>query len=172
MKDFRLNERQKRFAEENHKVLTDFLKYRNLPMEEFYDIVVFGFLNAVRIYDERKDLKQFKFKTIANRQMYWRLCDYYKEQRKREDVSQTLSLDYPMAGNPNLTLGDCIADERVNICEDTCEKLCRTSERHRIYHISPCSNPKEKQGSRKTSVVREVFWERGAAAKQAEAFAS
>ena len=57
----KLTEGQKRFAEEHHEVLESFLKYRSLPFDEYYDIVVFRFLRAVQQYDEREDLKKYSF---------------------------------------------------------------------------------------------------------------
>lgn len=136
MMDFRLNERQQRFAEENHKILEDFLKYRGLPQEEFYDVVVFRFLRAVKQYDEREDLRQYQFKTIADNHMRSALGHYFEKQKHQKENMRLISLDNPMAGNPNLTLGDCIADERVNVCEEVCEKLSREPKRRRVYHIS------------------------------------
>ena len=140
MMDFRLNERQKRFAEENHKVLEDFLKYRGLSQDEFYDVVVFRFLRAVKQYDEREDLRKYQFETIACNHMRSALSHYFRKQKREKENFNMLSLDYPMAGNPNITFGDCIADKRVNVCEEVCEKFSRESEGHRVYHIS---NPKE-----------------------------
>lgn len=136
MMDFRLTERQKRFAEENHKVLEDFLQYRGLSQEKFYDVVVFRFLRAVQQYDEREDLQRYSFQTIARNHMRSALSNYFRSKKHQKENMQILSLDYPMAGNPNLTLGDCIADERVNVCEEVCETLCREPKRRRIYHIS------------------------------------
>lgn len=134
MKEVKLNERQRLFAEEHHRILTDFLKYKNLPMDEFYDVVVFGFLKAVQLYDKRRDLKQFSFRTIAKNQMYWCLCDHFRKLKKSNDVIGALSLDYPVSQYPNMTLGDTIADETVNICDEVCEKLSRTPNRYRLSH--------------------------------------
>lgn len=68
-----LTERQEQFLAEHHYLVEDFLKYRGLPMDEFYDVVIFRFMRAVKQYDERDDLKKYKFSTIANNAMRWRL---------------------------------------------------------------------------------------------------
>ena len=136
MTGMKLTERQKRFAEENHKVLEDFLRYRGLSQEEFYDVVVFRFLRAVQQYDEREDLRQYQFKTIAGYHMRSALGHYFEKQKRQRENMRLISLDYPMAGNPNLTLGDCIADDRINVFEEVCETLCRESNRRRLNHIS------------------------------------
>ena len=65
MKDKKLTEKQRQFAADNHYVLENFLRYRGMPMDEFYDVVIFRFLKAVQQYDERKDLQKYKFSTIA-----------------------------------------------------------------------------------------------------------
>ncbi len=137
MKDFQLNERQRTFAERNHKVLEDFLKYRDLPQDEFYDVVVFRFLRAVKQYDERDDLKQYSFRTIANNHMRSALGGYFKKLRKEHEKMQVLSLDCPISSNSNFTLSDIVADERVDICEEVCQKLSPESEQIKgLLHIS------------------------------------
>lgn len=137
MKDFQLNERQREFAERNHKVLEDFLKYRDLPQDEFYDVVVFRFLRAVKQYDERDDLKQYSFRTIANNHMRSALGGYFKKLRKEHEKMQVLSLDCPISSNSNFTLSDIVADERVDICEEVCQKLSPESEQIKgLLHIS------------------------------------
>ena len=137
MKDFQLNERQRTFAERNHKVLEDFLKYRDLPQDEFYDVVVFRFLRAVKQYDERDDLKQYSFRTIANNHMRSALGGYFKKLRKQHEKMQVLSLDCPISPNSNFTLSDIVADERVDICEEVCQKLSPESEQIKgLLHIS------------------------------------
>lgn len=136
MEDFRLTERQRRFAEEHHYVLEDFLKYRGLPRNEFYDVVVFRFLRAVKQYDEREDLRKYTFHTIAKHHMRSALGNYFAHLKRQNKNVQVLSLDYPISRGSELTLGDFIADESVNICEDVCKKLSRSPKRYRLLHIS------------------------------------
>lgn len=137
MKDFQLNERQREFAARNHKVLEDFLKYRGLPHDEFYDVVVFRFLRAVKQYDERDDLKQYSFRTVADNHMRSALEGYFKKLRKQREKMQMLSLDYPIYENSKFMLRDVIADERVNVCEEVCRKLSPESEQIQgLLHIS------------------------------------
>lgn len=47
----RLTEEQKAFAEENHNLIYTFLHKRNLSFDEYYDVVVMGYLKAVANYD-------------------------------------------------------------------------------------------------------------------------
>lgn len=47
----RLTEEQKAFAEENHNLIYTFLHKKNLSFDEYYDVVVMGYLKAVANYD-------------------------------------------------------------------------------------------------------------------------
>lgn len=145
MTDFKLTERQQNFASIHHKVLEDFLRYRGLPFDEFYDVVVFRFLRAVKQYDENAKLRQYSFKTIAKNHMRSALSNYYAQQRRRNKNIQFLSLDYPLSYDPGLTLGDTVADESVNVCEEVCDRLAEREyalERgsRRLYRIG-CIEP-------------------------------
>ncbi len=64
-----LTDNQREFAAEHHELVINFLRRRRLDMNDFYDIVVFGYLSAVQQYDQRPELRQYKFKTIANLRM-------------------------------------------------------------------------------------------------------
>ena len=131
----KLTEGQKRFAEEHHEVLEDFLKYRSLPFDEYYDIVVFRFLRAVQQYDEREDLKKYSFETIAKNHMRSALGNYFRK-KKGKNKFVFLSLDYPLTES-GLTFGDTIADDSVDICEEVCRKLSRTSKKCRLSYRYP-----------------------------------
>ncbi len=127
MMECRLNEGQRRFAEEYHSVLEDFLKRRGLSTDDYYDVIVFRFLEAVKQYDECENLRRYEFLDIANSLMRSALRDYRRqEQQKRAEIT-VLSLDYKLR-NSNLTLGDVVADINVNICDEVCEKLSHTNE--------------------------------------------
>ncbi len=139
MMDCRLNERQKRFAEEHHSVLERFLTQRGLSLDDYYDVVVFRFLRAVKQYDEREDLKRYAFSTIANHHMRSALGHHFEKERRRCNGITVLSLDYKFPGS-NLTLGDVVADERVHICDEVCEKLSHTPKKYRLLHTYPHRN--------------------------------
>ena len=127
--DFKLTDRQREFAEKNHYVLENFLEFRHLPKEEFYDVVVFRFLRAVKEYDEREDLKAYSFASIAKNHMRSALSCYYAK-KKRE--GRVLSLDYMITDT--LAFADIIPDDR-DMSEEICQKLSRCN--YRLSHISP-----------------------------------
>lgn len=129
-----LTERQTRFAQENYDVLTDFLERRGLLNEEYYDAVVFEFLRAVQLYDESKSLKRYSFEYFASWYMQKMLVDYLKKKEKESKETVIFSLDYPLSYNSNLTLMDIVADERVNVCDEVCEKISRMQIAKRLSH--------------------------------------
>ena len=45
-----MTQKERDFAEQKHDLVIDFLRYRRLPIDEFYDIVIFGYLSAVQQY--------------------------------------------------------------------------------------------------------------------------
>lgn len=42
-----MTQEEREFAEQRHDLVIDFLRYRHLPMDDFYDVVIFGYLSAV-----------------------------------------------------------------------------------------------------------------------------
>ena len=45
---------QRQFAEEHQDTVFRFLSHKGLPVEDYYDIVIFGYLHAVQEYDEKE----------------------------------------------------------------------------------------------------------------------
>ena len=56
------------FAEQHHELVIDFLRCKRLPMDDFYDIVIFGYLSAVQQYI-RNPPAGVNFKAMAFRAM-------------------------------------------------------------------------------------------------------
>ena len=63
-----MTQEEREFAEQNHDLVTDFLRYKHLPMNDFYDVVIFGYLSAVQQYF-RNPPAGVKFKAMAFRAM-------------------------------------------------------------------------------------------------------
>lgn len=85
-----LTPEQQQFAAEHHDVIYDFLRAFRLPECDFYDVVVFGYLNAVRKYNELPELREYAFKTIA----FWSMrTSLGNESGKAARRIQAISLD-------------------------------------------------------------------------------
>ncbi len=80
------------FAAENHNLVYKFLNENNLPENEYYDIVIFGYLKAVQNYFNRPLLQKYTFATIAWRTMTQSLSNYYKSQNCPKRNAQTISI--------------------------------------------------------------------------------
>lgn len=63
-----MTQEERDFAEQRHNLVIDFLRYRCLPMDDFYDIVIFGYLSAVQQYI-RNPPAGVNFKAMAFRAM-------------------------------------------------------------------------------------------------------
>ena len=63
-----LTKEQQTFATAHHSLVYKFLNENRLPEDEFYDVVIFGYLKAVRDYFSDLTAQQFTFSTIAIRQ--------------------------------------------------------------------------------------------------------
>jgi len=59
---------EREFAEREHQIVLDFLRYKRLPMNEYYDTVIFGYLSAVQQYF-RDPPVNVEFKAMAVRAM-------------------------------------------------------------------------------------------------------
>lgn len=86
-----LTEAESNFAAEHYSLIDRYLKMAGLPENDFYDVVVFGYLRAVRKYLARPELRQYKFATIAFRAMR---CDvfhsreYWTRKKRRGHIEQ------------------------------------------------------------------------------------
>ena len=82
-----LTDEERKFAEENHDLVYAFLQENSLPVGQYYDIVVFGYLCAVQEYYKNQKLQKYKFATVAWKKMLCALKDYYKY-RSKDILSQ------------------------------------------------------------------------------------
>lgn len=138
MKEFKLTEGQRGFAADNHEVLMRFLEDKKLSVDEFYDVVVFGYLYAVKLYDESEELKDLSFEFVARGHMQSELDSYFRKQKEQNKNVRVLSLDYTVSFEDGLTAGDVIADENVNVSDDVCRKLSRRNYRLLSYTPAQC----------------------------------
>lgn len=101
---------EQKFATKYHNLVYIFLRKRHLSYYEYYDIVIFGYLNAVVKYHERKELQQFCFAAIAWNDMNSAYGNSVKKKctYKRQSDNNAISLDKPMDGYDDITVGDTL----------------------------------------------------------------
>lgn len=87
-----MTQEEREFAEQKHNLVIDFLRCKCIPMEDFYDIVIFGYLSAVQQYF-RNPPTGVEFKAMAFRAMKDSVLRdrEYKSRAKR--CGYTVSLD-------------------------------------------------------------------------------
>ena len=84
----RLTEQEQQFATNHHAEIYKFLRIKRLDIEEWYTIVVPGFLKAVRDYNRKDIAKDYPFYVFANRSM--NDC-VLKEYRARGTYKRTIN---------------------------------------------------------------------------------
>lgn len=91
-----LSEYEKKEAERNHNLVYSFLHRHGYSIEEFYNIVIFGYLKAIQIYNRREDLRnKFELAFICEQYMKSEIGNHFKivNARKRKPTETILSLD-------------------------------------------------------------------------------
>lgn len=85
-----LTQEQRKLAARYHQTIYSYLRGRRLDASEWYDVAVFGYLRAVRLYTERPELQRYAFTTIAGKTM---ASEIDKERKKARRRIRPLSLD-------------------------------------------------------------------------------
>ena len=81
---------QQDLVTQNHNLIYDFAKRKNLVIEEYYDILAIGLCNAALYYDSSKG----KFSTLANLCMSNAVKDYWRNISADSKISEDLILSY------------------------------------------------------------------------------
>lgn len=99
---------QRQFADEHQDTVFRFLSHKNLSVEDYYDIVIFGYLQAVQEYDENPALARFQFNTIAWTKMSDCLGKHFSYENKPKRKAPMVSIHtYTRDG---LTLDEILPD--------------------------------------------------------------
>lgn len=98
-------------AEQNITLVFRFLRAQRLPIDDWFDVVVFRYLLTVQNWFSRPDLYKYEFSTIA-----WRAMSsaVHNERKKQSRRIQTISLDDPIPGTDGLIWGDIITEDNQN----------------------------------------------------------
>lgn len=119
-----LTEEEQQFAAENHSIVINYLRWRKLDENEWYDVVIFRYLLSVKKWFAQPDLHQWTFGTVARQAMRSAIGAELDKQNRR---IKTVSLDAEVPGMDGLTLADTITAENLNFIyiegEDDMKKL-------------------------------------------------
>lgn len=92
MSDIPLTTEQISFAVKHHRLVYRYLKKRQLPKEEYYDVAVFGYLKAVQDYLSKEDLRQYAFSTICYRYMSREVYNYHRTLQRQLRLSNMVCI--------------------------------------------------------------------------------
>ena len=131
---------QRQFAEEHQDTVFRFLSHKGLSIEDYYDIVIFGYLKAVQEYDENPALSRFQFSTIAWTRMNGCLCSHYTYENRKMRKAPTVNIhSHTQAGR---TLDEILPDRRKDLQEQTADRLfvmevlsCLTETERQMVHL-------------------------------------
>lgn len=122
-KIYPLNERQRDYASEHIGLVYRFLHSKFLNVDDYYDIVIFGYLAAVQQYDEDQRLqRRYSFSTIAWRQMRFSLFAHYRSCSRLKRNAPVISI-YEERNDSTLALDSLLPDRQKNIHESATDKI-------------------------------------------------
>lgn len=93
-----LSEQERAFAEEKHdEVVFKFLCQKALDVDDYYGVVIPGYLYAVRVYLSRPELReQYSFQSVAYKKMQSAVYKLWRYESRPKRSAKVLSLDsYP-----------------------------------------------------------------------------
>ena len=100
-----LSDYEKRVAEKNHNLVYSFLHRHRYSIEEYYNVVIFGYLKGIQIYNRREDLRnEFELAFICERYMLAEITNHFKimNTQKRNPMETIVSLDANYTDEENL----------------------------------------------------------------------
>ena len=87
-----LTKEQQAFAADHHGLVYKFLNDNHLSEDEFYDVVIFGYLRAVQRYFTEPTLKQYSFGTIGWTGMKSALSNYNRTLNRHKRNAEIVSI--------------------------------------------------------------------------------
>ena len=135
-KTHKLTVLQQQYAEEHIGTVYAFLHHKRLPVDEYYDIVIFGYLSAVQDFDENPELSRYSFTTIAWRRMNSCLCDHYTYENRKKRRAATISIH--SGAEYGLTLDEILPERRKGIQEQSVDRMF-------LLEVLSCLTETEKQ---------------------------
>ena len=131
-----LTPEQSDFAAEHEDLIGKYLGIRHLPKNEYYDVVVFGYLRAVRRYLTIPALQAYEFSTIAYKAMQCDLGTHFRTLRAAKRTATVLKYDEE---RHSYMLEDTVsmAVERAEALAETRRQLsrCLSPGQSKIIHL-------------------------------------
>lgn len=106
-----LTDEERQFAEIYHGCVYKYLNTQNLSEDDWYDVVICGYLRAVKTWFGRNDLHKYSFSTIAYSYMRSAVCSEREKQKRRPEY-RAVSFDDIIPGTDGLTYEQILCDPR------------------------------------------------------------
>ena len=94
-----MTQEERDFAEQRHDLVIDFLRYKHLPVDDFYDVVIFGYLSAVQQYFRNPPVG-VEFNAMAFRAMKDSILRDGEYHARAKRCGSTVSLDTDTIPDP------------------------------------------------------------------------
>lgn len=97
-----LTEQEKKFSETNHNLIYGFLNKYQYSIEEFYNVAVVGYLEAVQAFHRKEKYKEStKFSSVAYKYMKSEISNHLRKEKaqKRKSLENNISLDIDTSNN-------------------------------------------------------------------------
>lgn len=99
------------FAESNHYLVEQFLRWNQLKPDDWYDVVIFRYLLSVKKWIQRPDLHRWKFSTIVKNDLRSAVGN---ERKRRSREIQAISLEEIVPGTEGVTYMDMITADNLD----------------------------------------------------------
>lgn len=106
-----MTDEQRNLAEENHDLVYKFLETNRLSINQYYDVVIFGYLCAVQEYCEKPALRKYSFGTVAWKKMSCALKDHKRYISTKKNAYTTVSFDDCISESSSLCWEDVLCDK-------------------------------------------------------------
>lgn len=106
-----MTEHERSFAEENHALVYRFLRANGLSEDAYYDIVIFGYLQAVQEYCAAEDTQKYQFSTVAWRKMDCAIKDHRRYMESKKRAASTVSIHDPVTEGSTQRWEDILHDD-------------------------------------------------------------
>ena len=97
-------------AAQHCQMIDRYIAQQALPKDEYYDVVAFGYLLAVKKWFNRPDLYQYEFSTIAWASMRSAVSNERRRQARR---IRTVSLEDLILGTDGMTWEDIVTEKHL-----------------------------------------------------------
>lgn len=106
-----LTPEERQFAEVNHYLVEQFLYWNRLQWDDWYDVVIFRYLLAVKKWMQRPELHKYKFATIVKNALKGAVSNERVNQSHR---IRTVSLEEAVPGtDEGMTYGDVVTADNL-----------------------------------------------------------